>query len=149
MTETNPRLFATHIAAAHGLLRFTLGVALLMHGVVRIHAGVSAFATAQTRAFSPADWILRPAAVHAFATAIPFVELALGIMLVLGLLSLPALLLTGLWIATLVFGSCAIQDWQAVGIQLVYAVVVFLLIFGQPFDQWSADSVIRGLRSPK
>jgi thiosulfate dehydrogenase [quinone] large subunit len=147
MSETNPRLFASHVAIAHGLLRFTLGVAMLMHGVVRIHAGVAVFAEAQKKAFAPAAWLLPPAAVHLFASAIPWVELLLGFLLVLGLLSLPALIGSALWITALVFGSCAIQDWHAVGIQLIYAAVVFLLIVAQPFDQWSADSVIRGMRS--
>ncbi len=149
MSETNPRLFASHVAIAHGLLRFTLGVAMLMHGMVRIHAGVAAFADAQKKAFTDAAWLLPPAAVHAFASAIPWVELTLGFLLVVGLLSLPALAGSSLWITVLVFGSCAIQDWHAVGIQLIYAVVIFLLILAQPFDQWSADSVIRGLRWPK
>jgi thiosulfate dehydrogenase [quinone] large subunit len=146
MTEMNSRLFAFHVAAAHGLLRLTLGVAMLMHGVVRIHGGVGKFAGTITELFRSHGSLLPSPAVHGFGLIAPPVEVLLGALLIAGLFSLPTLIATGLWMITLVFGSSTIQDWAAVQIQLVYSIVVFLLIAGQPFDQWSVDSVRRGMR---
>jgi thiosulfate dehydrogenase [quinone] large subunit len=139
-------LYAYHAAAAHGLLRLTLGVAMLMHGVARIHGGVRRFADTIAELFRSHGSFLPPPAVHLFGLIAPPVEVMLGVLLVVGLFSLQAMIATGLWMIALVFGSSTIQDWSAVQIQLVYAVVVSLLIAGQPFDQWSADSVRRGMR---
>ncbi len=62
----------------------------------------------------------------------------------LGLFSMAALVGSGLWVVALVLGSCSIQDWSAVGTQLVYAAVIALLVAGQPCDQWSVDGLLRG-----
>ncbi len=143
------RLFAYHVAAAHGLLRLTLGVAFLMHGGVRIHAGVAGFVAHTAATFADKGSVLPTGMVRAFAYTIPWVEAGLGGLIVVGLLSLPALVLAGLWMAALVLGSCTVQDWPAVGLQLDYAVVIALLIVGLPYDQWSADGLVRGWRASR
>ena len=138
-----PSRFVPPAAAAHGLLRLTLGVALLMHGLVRIHAGLAVFADHLVSQFSDKHPLLPSALVRGFGYALPFTEAVLGGLLVAGLLSFPTLILTALWMVVLVFGSCTIQDWSAVAVQLDYALVVALLLAGLPLDRWSFDALLR------
>ena len=114
----------TDAQRAHLALRLTLGLNLAAHGVVRIgHAG--AFADALVRDFQatilPA-WTVRP-----FGLVLPFVELLLGLAVILGLRLRAALAAGALLIAALMVGLCLKEAWEIVGVQLVYALLYFIL----------------------
>lgn len=112
------------VALAYALLRLVLGVNLLMHGLSRIIAG--GFASHLTAQFQKTP--LPGGMVHAFGVTLPFAEALLGAFLVLGLAMRYVCLLGMLLIAALTFGSALIQDWNAAGIQLLYALVYAVLL---------------------
>jgi thiosulfate dehydrogenase [quinone] large subunit len=108
----------TDTARAHLVLRFTLGLNILAHGLVRIgHA--SSFSAAMVRDFQGTalpGWSVGP-----FAMSVPFVETAVGLAMLLGLRLRAALMVGGLVIAALTFGTCLRQAWEIAGAQIVYA----------------------------
>jgi uncharacterized membrane protein YphA (DoxX/SURF4 family) len=63
---------------------------------------------------------LPPALVGAYATALPFVEGGIGLLLVLGLFTRPALVAAMLVIMSLIFGSSLLEKWSLVGDQMLY-----------------------------
>jgi len=72
-------------ALAYVLLRLTVGVTMLIHGTNRIGHGPEQFAAVLVRDFAPT--ILPEFLVHLFALTLPFLEAALGVLLIPGLLT--------------------------------------------------------------
>src|SRR5260370_32582288 len=68
---------------AYAALRIAFGINMTMHGVNRFLAGVGKFAGKMAQDFSPT--ILPNGLVLAFGYALPFIEFAIGVLLLLGL----------------------------------------------------------------
>ena len=146
MTSSNPRDpdKAANFDAALGysLLRLTLGLNFLFHSFQRwrdlghfVEGVVREFALTPLPAWS----------VRAFATAIPFWEPAIGLLLVLGLWTRAGLVAGALLIAALTFGTALRGEYNVLSEQLIYALLFFvLLLFRVRHDRFGLD----GLRSP-
>ena len=76
--------------------------------------------------------------ITAYAT--PPVELIVGIALLLGLFLRPALVIAGIEMWVLMFGSILIQKFDIALIQLVYLTVLALLTATLRYDWLSIDS---------
>ncbi|APR76118.1 Hypothetical protein A7982_01465 [Minicystis rosea] len=114
----------TDAQRAHLGLRLTLGVNLAAHGLARVgHAG--AFAEGLVRDFQ-STW-LPGWSVSAFALGLPFVELVIGVLVLVGLRTRAALFAGSAVITALTFGSCLRQAWEMAGAQLVYALAYYVL----------------------
>jgi len=129
---------------AYGLLRFTLGVNFFGHGLVRVFMGDAKFADGVIKGFQTS--VLPSVLVAPIAYAIPFIELALGTALLLGLLSRLAYICGALFMCLLTFGSTMKNDMAAAGGQLLYSVVFFVLLFLIEYNRLSVD---RAFRKPK
>jgi thiosulfate dehydrogenase [quinone] large subunit len=129
-------------ALARSLLRVTLGINLIVHGLVRVPK-LSGFAAGMARDFEPT--IVPTGLVHAFALLLPFAEAALGGLIAIGLFQRAALALGALLIAALVFGTALLQHWDILTQQMVYALIYAALLATRSWDRWSLDS-IRGSR---
>jgi thiosulfate dehydrogenase [quinone] large subunit len=112
---------------AYVLLRLMLGLDFLGHGGVRLMHGDGAFAAGMVKQM--ADTPLPAGLVHGFGLLLPFVELTVGLLLVLGVLTWEALILGFLVMLSLMFGTVLRQDWSTAGLQLNYSVVFSLLLF--------------------
>jgi thiosulfate dehydrogenase [quinone] large subunit len=112
---------------AYVLLRLMLGLDFLGHGGVRLMHGDGAFAAGMVKQM--ADTPLPAGLVHGFGVVLPFVELTIGLLLVLGLLTREALVLGSIAMLSLMFGTVLRQDWSTAGLQLNYSVVFSLLLF--------------------
>ena len=132
--------------AAYTLLRLSLGVNLLGHGVFRILSGVSIFAatTAEHMSKSP----LPLGFVLGFAYVIPWIELLLGLGLIVGLLTRVALILGAIFIMALTVGVTSNQQWDVAGQQLLYSLIFIVLLFGVEWNLWSLDALLRSKASP-
>jgi thiosulfate dehydrogenase [quinone] large subunit len=130
-------------ALARALLRVTLGVNLLAHGLVRVPKLIL-FADGMARDFGATflPWRL----VHAFALALPFVECALGALVLVGLWQRLALPAGALLIMALVFGTALLQRWDTVTQQMLYALIYAALIATLGWDRWSVDAARSGRR---
>ncbi len=109
---------------AHLVLRITLGINIAVHGLQRLpHSG--SFADSMVR-----DFLATPLpgwSVWAFGAVLPTLELVIGLAILLGARLRAALFLGGCLIAALVFGTCLREKWDLVGIQMLYALIYFVL----------------------
>ncbi|MDA1184198.1 MAG: DoxX family membrane protein [Acidobacteria bacterium] len=127
-------------AIAYAILRLTFGVNLCFRGVVRITVnGLDQFAAGLTAQFEP-TWI--PAfAVSAFGHVIPIVETVMGLMLIVGLFTRPALIVGGLMMTSLTFGTMFLQNFDLAWLQLTYALAFFILLAARSWNAISLDSL--------
>lgn len=129
---------------SYALLRATLGVNIAMHGISRILAGVGVFTAALEKQF--AATALPDFAVRAFASALPWAEALIGLLILVGGVTRIALVAGGLLILVLTFGSTLHQDWEIAGLQLTYTVVYSLLIAFRKYNAISLDRWFARLR---
>jgi thiosulfate dehydrogenase [quinone] large subunit len=127
-------------ALAVGLLRLTTGINMLLHGATRIFGDMGGFIEGTVKGFEKT--ILPSWSVQLFATGLPFIEALIGLLLILGLFTRPALVLGALTIGSLVFGMSLRSEWTTVGLQMTYAVVFSILLFGRHLDQFSLDRLL-------
>jgi thiosulfate dehydrogenase [quinone] large subunit len=113
----NPRAFP------HLGLRLVVGVNLLAHGLARI-GDIPGFAAHLASDFAG---VLPAALVRPFAFCVPPLELAIGLLVLLGVRLREVLLAASALLAALTFGACLIQRWEIVGLQLVYALAYWVL----------------------
>jgi len=126
-------------AVAYAILRLTFGVNLCFRGVVRITVnGLDQFAAGLTAQFEP-TWI--PAiAVSTFGHVIPIVETLMGLALILGLFTRPALIVGGLMMTSLTFGTMFLQNFDLAWLQLTYALAFFIMLATRSWNVISLDN---------
>ena len=135
---------AWNVAWSYAVLRFTFGTTFLLHGITRFVSGWSAFADQMVQSFHNTflpDFMVRP-----FALSVPPVEAVLGTLLCLGLFTRWTLIAGGLWMVALVFGTTVRQDYPTVAIQLLYALLFFVLQAWAPYNRISLDTLTSGRR---
>jgi thiosulfate dehydrogenase (quinone) large subunit len=123
---------------AYALLRIAVGGNLIMHGISRIISGPGEFAAKLVIQFTHAP--LPAWSVWGFAQILPSIEGILGLLILVGLRTRAALIAASLLLVVLTFGSALIQDWNAAGIQLIYAMAYSALLFLRRYNGWSVDS---------
>lgn len=108
------------------VLRVGLGINMLMHGLVRIPK-LSAFVTKTEAGF--ASTILPALLTRAFLYTLPFVELAIGIMILLGgPFTKWGYFAGGLFMGVLLFGTTLKEDWAGAGNQLIYVIAFYFAL---------------------
>lgn len=110
---------------AYALLRITIGINLLAHGMVRIPK-ISSFKEWMVDFYK--DSLLPSAITGTFATTLPFVEFAIGALLILGLFTYRTSIAGAILIMLLIFGAAMVEQWEWVGFQMIYALFFFYLI---------------------
>jgi thiosulfate dehydrogenase [quinone] large subunit len=73
---------------------------------------------------------------------LPWLEAAIGLLVLFGAFTRAALIAGALLIALLTFGSSLHQDWDVVGLQLIYALVYFVLISLRKYNTFSVDGLL-------
>src|SRR5260370_14876463 len=125
---------------AYLMLRFTLGLSILMHGLVRL-PHLSAFADGLVKLF--AETPLPAAMVRPFAIRLVPIETIVGLLILVGLGTRWSLLLGALTVAPLVFGTALRSDWDTLAIQMLYAFIYAVLIATRDDNTYSVDQLIR------
>ena len=125
-------------------LRLAIGMSMLIHGLGRLPKA-TAFTGATVKAFAASP--LPPFAVAAFARVTPPVETLIGVLVFFGIATRFGLTLGGLWMVALIFGSTLIEKYDAVGIQLIYSLIFFLLLQHLEQNALSIDGVIAKRRA--
>ncbi len=120
---------------AYAIFRVTLGLNIFLHGFVRILTGPSAFEAQTEKLFS--NTFLPAGQVHFFLSILPYIEAAVGSLVVVGLFTFWALVAGALLMLVLIFGTAARQDWTTVGIQTAYGLFYYFLI-SRNQDNWLA-----------
>lgn len=100
------------------VLRLGLGINMLMHGLVRIPR-LPGFVAKSSAGF--ANTVLPDVLTTGFLYALPFAELACGLLILLGgQFSKWGYTLGGLIMAALLFGTTLKEDWSTAGTQTIY-----------------------------
>jgi thiosulfate dehydrogenase [quinone] large subunit len=133
-------MLQNHKAVAYGLMRLALGINIFGHGFFRILSGVSAFAHGAVAGMDKGP--LPHALSLAFLYATPFVELTLGTLLIVGLLTRAALVGGSLFMIALTFGTTSTQNWNGAGTQLQYSFVFFVMLWLVEANSLSVDGLI-------
>ncbi|AHM62936.1 DoxX family protein [Flammeovirgaceae bacterium 311] len=121
-------------------LRLPLAMSMFGHGLVRLPK-LSGFAEGMTEQFK--DSILPEILVLPFGYALPFIELIIGILLILGWQTRNSIYAGLLTMAALVFGSSTIESWGAISVQLIHALYFGMLLHFLPKDRFSIDAKLR------
>ncbi|QJX45621.1 DoxX family protein [Hymenobacter taeanensis] len=125
-------------ALAFVLGRLMLGVNFTVHGLVRLPK-LAGFRAGLLKQFAASP--LPAPLVEAFATVLPFAEAGIGVLLLLGQFTRPALTAAMLVLTSLVFGSALLEQWDTVGTQMIYGIFVLGLILLSPHNRLCLDRV--------
>jgi len=128
-------------SVAYAILRVTLGVNIGLRGIVRIAHGPAAFAQGIVKQMEPT--ILPPSLVYAFAASLIWVEATVGILLILGLQTRLALIVGGLMMTLLTFGTMQIENFQNAWLQLTYAFIFFAVLALRSWNLISLDALLQ------
>jgi thiosulfate dehydrogenase [quinone] large subunit len=120
-------------------LRLAIGMSMLIHGIGRFHK-IPAFAAGMVKQFAGTP--LPGWSVNAFAWVTPFAEFLIGVSVLLGLATRWGLTVGGLWMVLLIFGSTLIEQYDIVGIQLIYSLIFFHLLLHIQYNTLSVDNLI-------
>jgi thiosulfate dehydrogenase [quinone] large subunit len=125
---------------AYALLRIALGLNICMHGVVRWAGGLGNYAASLVAMFHKES--LPAWAVYSFGYALPVLEATVGGAVMIGLQTRRALMAGMVLMLALTFGSTLRQDWQIVGLQLIYSFLYAVLLAGTQLDEYSIDRLL-------
>jgi thiosulfate dehydrogenase (quinone) large subunit len=128
-------------SAAYVLFRVALGLDMLMHGVSRFITGLPRFVDGLVHDFQ--STILPSAMVRLTATVIPFVEVAIGALLLLGLATRWVLAAGVAFVCLLIFGSALQGKWDIVTQQLIYAAAFSGLLATARWNRFAVDTGLR------
>ena len=128
---------------AYTILRISFGANIMLHGVSRIVMGHAAFLAYLTHYFEKASYV-PVGMLSLFATVQPWVELILGLLLMIGLATRFSLIAGGLVILSLVIGTNLAQDWLVSGLQLIYAFLYYYLLAHLDQNRYSIDGMRKG-----
>src|ERR1700686_4108090 len=136
---------AWNVEGAYAVIRFTLGTTFLFHGITRFVSGWFSVPDQMVQNFH--NTFLPDFMVWPFALSVPPVEAVLGTLLCLGLFTRWTLIAGGLWMVALVFGTTIRQDYPTVAIQLLYALLFFVLQVWESSNRISLDALMSERRS--
>jgi len=105
---------------------------------MRLLTGLSAWEGPQAAVF--VDTYLPMPLVHAFLYTLPFVEVALGAMMILGLFTRWAMIGGAVMMLSLIFGNTARQEWGTVGNNMLYSLYFWIMLALQRYDWFGLDS---------
>jgi thiosulfate dehydrogenase (quinone) large subunit len=126
--------------AAYGLLRFIFGLNICFHGLSRLLSDHSAFLLDLTQSMAHAALVPR-AAVPVLAAVLPWIEMFVGLLLILGLFTRWALMAAFGVMALLMAGVTLAQNWNAAGLQLIYCLIYFVLLSFRERNHFSLDTL--------
>ena len=127
-------------ALAHSLLRSTLGGIFLVYGVEKFRNGHALFVSEMLKSFAGK---LPLVVVRPFAWLLPFFEVAIGALLVVGLFTEGALIASGILMTLLAAGAAALGASSIVAENVVFSLTVFTLLFLHDRGGYSLDHLLR------
>jgi thiosulfate dehydrogenase [quinone] large subunit len=123
---------------AYAIFRLTFGVNIGFRGIVRIANGLDNFTAGLLKQFAVTSFPL--GAVNAFGHTVPLIETVCGILLILGLWTRGALIVGGLMMTALTFGTMFLQNFDLAWLQLTYAMAFFALLALRSWNLISLDA---------
>ena len=122
------------------LARLPMGMSMFGHGLIRL-TKLQTFSNGMVAEFSKS--FLPTSLVMAFSYALPFLEFAAGLLLLIGLYTRFACILGALIIIALIFGSSLLEQWNNIFSQIVYGAYFALLFQYADRNYYSIDRVMK------
>ncbi len=125
---------------AYLLGRLAIGLSFFGHGLVRLPklAGFSNWMIGQfSKSLLPDFLVLQ------FSYALPILEFASGLMILIGLFTKQGLLLAGLVSLALIFGTTMIENWEALPSQLIHIAFLSVLLAYLPLNSYAVDKTLK------
>lgn len=125
---------------AYLLVRLAMAISMLTHGLVRLPK-LEAFSDGMVEQFSASllpEWFVRP-----WSYAVPLIELALGITLLLGLFTRLSGIAGALLMLVLLAGSGMIEGWGAFPSQLIHIAFFATIILYGRYNSYALDGALR------
>ncbi|PKA97281.1 thiosulfate dehydrogenase [quinone] large subunit [Flavobacteriaceae bacterium MAR_2009_75] len=110
----------------HYFLRLPLAVSMFGHGVVRLPK-LQIFSSWMMETM--AESLIPQFLILPFSYALPIVELLIGLFMLIGFYIRYAVIAGIIVMSLLILGSCSIENWGAVGTQLLHAIYFAILLF--------------------
>ena len=129
-----------HHEAAYALLRVAFGMVFLVAGFGKLMGGVGNIAGQQAQQFAG---ILPEFFVIAFFYVLPFIELITGVLIVSGLFNIQALIISGLLLIALIFGTLIKGDFPTAAHNVFYALVNSALLWFADYNRYSLGQLLR------
>lgn len=142
-SRTPMRLKYQDIVIAYVLLRIVTGVNYFNHGFTRL-GNIPGFVDGMVKQFQN-SFIPEPL-VRIGAFLVSPVEVAVGLLITIGLFTRSALVACFCLMIMLMYGVTAIQQWDTASSQLIYCIVLFILLAGCGYNGFSIDYFIRRRR---
>lgn len=124
-------------AVAYLLLRLTVGVMFFFYGLGKLLGGVGGFVSGLEERFAGSlpMWVVTP-----FGYTLPFMELLIGALLILGLFTRWTLAAAGLLMIALTFGAVMEPKPPTVADNVLFAAVIAGLLALVEQDRYSLDA---------
>lgn len=110
---------------AYLLVRLTIGMSMLGHGLVRIPK-LSTFSEGMVANFEGS--LLPAILVRPFSLALPFMEFIIGLLLLVGFKTKLFSQAGGILMVVLIFGTSLIENWSALPSQMIHASFFIVLL---------------------
>ncbi|MDO3627884.1 DoxX family protein [Mucilaginibacter sp. BT774] len=128
------------------MARLPIAVSALGHGLDRIPK-VQVFSDHLVSQFSKT--ILPLKLVSIFSITLPFIELGVGILLILGLFTRFACIVGLITMLALILGSCLIEQWDNVLSQMLYSLYFVMLYYYAFYNRYSFDRLLGRIPNAK
>lgn len=132
-----------NMAFAHLLLRLIPGVLFLFAGLNKFLGGYLGFVNGMSGMFAEAETWLPMLMVKPYAYVLPFAEVILGALLIVGLFTRQALVLSGLLLLSLAFGQILLGNHDTVFRIMAYVGLTAAALVTAEFRIWSLDGMMR------
>lgn len=121
------------------LLRLGIAISMFGHGLVRLPK-LNAFSQWMIASFEKS--LLPKAMVLPFSYVLPVAEFTVGLLLLIGLLTKPALIMGAGILLALLFGTAMIENWEAIASQLLHLAFFALLLQFIQSNTWALDKFL-------
>lgn len=128
------------------MARLPIAVSMLGHGLDRIPK-IQVFSDHLVSQFSKS--ILPIKLVSYFSMTLPFIELGIGILLILGLFTRFACVVGLISMLALILGSCLIEQWDNVFMQMLYSLYFVMLYYYAFYNRYSFDRLMGRIPNAK
>src|SRR5690625_2148000 len=125
----------------NALLRITIGVIVLTFGATKLFVtGLDNFAGYMAVQF---EGLIPAVLLTPFSYLLPFLEIILGLFLIVGFMSFWTMTATGALIAVLVFGAIMDSYPATVANNMLYVILISFLIWNLKINTWIIDYQLR------
>jgi thiosulfate dehydrogenase [quinone] large subunit len=122
------------------LLRLGIGASMLGHGLVRLPK-LNTFSNWMVSSFEKS--ILPNLLTIPFSYALPIAEFLIGLLLIIGLFTKPALIAGGVVMIILIFGTAMIENWGMLPLQFIHLALFALLLQFTSSNSKALDNLIK------